>query len=270
MISDEYFRSDTPLGVTKKYRHIECTPEHKAPALNVTRIDDGWIWYCFRCRKGGKKFISSLSPAQYKQWIKNKSIQPDLKVRTVKLPNDFSLILPSKGKVWFYKYGITDKEIKEYGMGYSKYYDRIILPVYNKDKLLFWLGRNLGLVTRENPKYRTVQNYKRKDLYFKIGSTNSNKVCIVEDIISAIKVGRQVPCYALLSAHVPDRLIKNLLDKYGKSITLYLWLDYDKQDKMIQWLQRYKSLFNINIKIVVTIKDPKCYSNKEIKEFINE
>jgi len=266
--NNNIFDSSAPIGKPRRVRHYECTPNDAVPAMNITRMNDGWVWYCFRCRKGGKKFLNSLSPKEFHKWMKYKDNQKsEIKTTEVTLPHDFTSNLSPQGKVWFYKYGVCDDEIKQYGIGYSPYMDRVILPVYRDSKLLFWIGRNVGGITKTNPKYSTVSGYKRKDIYFITGRFD-NSVCIVEDVISGIKVGRYMKCYTLISAHVPDRMIKNILDKYGNGITIYLWLDPDKIDKMIKWQQRYRSLFGADVRMIRADKDPKEFSNAMIRRFL--
>ena len=271
-MDNKYFRSSSPIGEPIKHLHTdgECCGilPHKSPAMNVTQLEDGWIWYCFRCQKGGKKHISSLAPAAYRAWINRPVIQPNQVVKQVELPIDFTENIPPIGKVWLYKYGITDEEIKYYNIGYSAYFGRVIMPVYEGEKLIFWIGRNIGEVTMTNPKYKTVKNYKRKNIYFKVEPEvdKIDGICIVEDALSAIKVGRHTVSYALIAAHVPDKLI---LDIRKRVPIIYLWLDPDKQDKMIKWVQRY-TMMGVNIKMIVSDKDPKEYNNKQIIGYLND
>ena len=64
---------------------------------------------------------------------------------------------------------------------------------------------------------------------------------------------------------MPNEFIQSL-SSYEEVI---IWLDYDKKAKMIRDVLKFQS-FGIKARRVLTVKDPKAYSDKEIKEILNE
>ena len=146
------------------------------------------------------------------------------------------------------------------------------MPVYengSNSKLIYWQGRNLGKVTPEKPKYINAKQ-ERSDIFFRVEQegieANKSKVVLVEDVVSAIKIGRQFNCIALLTTSMPNEFIQELA-RSGRAVII--WLDYDKRAKMIRDVLKLQS-FGIKARRVLTVKDPKAYSDEEIKELLNE
>ena len=83
--------------------------------------------------------ITSSSIASWAQPYINQYLTPEgdreITSKGIHLPKDFSKDIPSKAKHWLEKYNITDDEIDRFNFGWSESYQRLILPVYNDDKL---------------------------------------------------------------------------------------------------------------------------------------
>lgn len=266
MIPDEFFDPAAPLYEGQRFIHPNCC-EGKDRALVVTRTPQGWKWYCHRCKKYGKKPVKSLSPKEYQIWQQNVQIKPVSVDVQIELPVDYTRDIksfPPDALAWLMKYGIEGHEVITYKIGYSPYLDRVILPVYENGELLYWQGRYLKMPTLDNPKYMNVFKKARGGIYFKRCDYGGPDVALVEDYLSAIKVGRQVDAYALLYAYLPDGLILELSAMYDR---IWLWLDLDKRGKVVQHINRYRS-FGINTRLVPSDKDPKAYSDREIEQYL--
>lgn len=260
MIPEEYFRN-TEINMPVRYRHPGCTDPSKDKALVVTRTHSGWKWFCHRCRMGGVKPIDSLSPSRLVKFTNDQKVKVFEKVDEVRLPRDFTEKIPPEGLAWLYSYGITDEEISQYSIGYSKLLSRVILPTYMYGELVFWIGRLIGEPSKTNPKYSSVA-VSRKDIYFTAENRFSRDVVIVEDNLSAIKVGRIATAIALISVHVPDGLVFHLARHYARIV---LWLDPDKHKKMIRLCRRYQAN-GINVIFIASRQDPKYYSDEVIEK----
>ena len=136
----------------------------------------------------------------------------------------------------------------------------------NTGELLYWQGRNIGHITPTNPKYINQEASGRDGIFFEINNRLANKIALVEDIISAIKVGRCVSTRGLLYATVTDGLVRDLCTKYDEVI---IWLDPDKKLYVVRKMQRYRTL-GYKVKSIYTLKDPKYYSDDEIKTLIGD
>jgi 5S rRNA maturation endonuclease (ribonuclease M5) len=136
--------------------------------------------------------------------------------------------------------------------------------VYQKDELVFWQGRLLRDPSPGHPKYSNQFQAGRLGVYFTVEDIKGERVVVVEDILSAIRVGKVCDCYALLSAHVSDAMIFALKAKYKE---VMLWLDPDKAEKMTKWVMRYRS-FGVNVRSIKTNRDPKFYNEDSLKYHI--
>lgn len=263
---DFYFDETMKENETRKI-NCKCSPPPKSKSLAITfKYCDGvlgWVFYCHRCHMSGFKPLIGLSPDRMVNHIKSRKENTIEEYSNIYLPKDFTNNIPDKGLVWLYKYDITNVEIVKYNIGYSAYYDRVILPVYDsKRNLVFYQGRYLGEPSSEHPKYVNVKA-KRDNIYFNCAGTN-NKVVLVEDILSAIKVNRVgYETIALLYATVPLTLAEYLHNKY-----VYIWLDADKYKESIKYMFALGNL-GIKVKRVITRKDPKSYSSLEIKTILS-
>lgn len=264
MIPDEWFDPEMEVDVWVRYRHPGCS-EGKDKALGIARTTQGWVWKCHRCGESGGKNIKNLSPKDALRWIKSLKEKPIARVREVYLPEDFTTKIPTKGIAWLYEKGIMDEDIELYHFGYSRYYGRLIMPVYDKGNLIYWQGRLLKEPDRDHPKYMSVFS-DRKDVYFKVFGTWSDNVVLVEDILSAVKVGKISDCYALLSTNVDDALIFQLAKEYTK---VQIWLDSNMAAKVTKYVSRYRS-FGLKVEAIHTQEDPKFYALKKIKEILHD
>lgn len=265
-IPDEWFDPKAPLGRGKRYRHPDCC-EGKDRALVITRTEKGWLWKCHRCQDTGFKPAKGLPPGQWLEWkkasLEEKRTQ---KVQDLQLPPDFTTEIPAEGLAWLFKADLSEAEIKEHGFGWSPVLKRVIMPVYMDGQLVYWQGRNVGEVTPERPKYMNVFQRGRDKIYFEIRGDTEGSVVLVEDILSAIKVGRFNDAIALLYAYVPDDLIWELSEIYNHVL---LWLDPDKWDRMLKRVSRYRS-FGINVTTARVGKDPKNFDDDRIEEILTE
>lgn len=264
MIPEAFFDPTVPLWVPKRYRHSVCS-EGKDKALIITRIEDGWIYKCHRCGKKGIKPLAGISPRKYQLWQKHYDAKPYHTVSTIELPPDFTQKIPAKGLSWLYKNGADDQDILKWKFGYSPGLDRVILPVINRQDLMYWQGRYLGIPDKvKYPKYINVSRHGRDSVYFWNDQSKEDQIVLVEDILSAVKVGHCCDSVALLYAYVPDDLVFNLSQVYPK---IYLWLDWDKNHEVLDRVKRFRT-FGVNCKCIMTPKDPKKYDEDFILEQI--
>lgn len=238
--------------------------------LYVRQTPQGELQYCHNC--GYKKFIPNRNktPSQIIQQathlIKINEETYELSENNIYLPSDFSNNLPSAGRQWLDKYQITEQERTQFNIGYSERYHRVILPVYRDEQLVYWQGRYLKQPTKENPKYLNVRNKGAKNVFFKRCNTGCDSICVVEDILSAIKVGRVTNSLAILGSYFSKEIINEL--KSFKHI--YIWLDEDKYFTAVKAGKKLNAILNVPIKIIHTTLDPKEYNEQQIKETLYE
>jgi len=208
--------------------------------------------------------LSGKTPAEKAAFVKSLNVQPVKQVGTVTLPDDFTQDISPEGYVYLYSRGLAGADIKRWRIGYSARYDRVIFPVYWGRELVCYTGRTMKPIRRENPKFMKVVKNGIKNPYFVVNNLVSKDVVIVEDVVSAIRVGKVADSYALLSTHIPDNLVLRLSELYKR---IHIWLDPDKRGKSIKLLRRYLS-FGINMRVVLSQKDPKFYTDEEIRRYV--
>ena len=227
--------------------------------LYITTIPGGVIvWYCHNCGWKGKLYTHAKEEPNIKE--------PGNKTKGIvgRLPSDYSKEMPREGIAWLLKYGLTPGEINQYEFGYSNFLNRLIIPIWDMvddavdAKIITWQGRNLGKVTKTNPKYISARGVKHDGglLY------NTPTVCIVEDFISTIKVSRVCSALCLCGSHISDRMIKRL-ESFEE---IYIWLDMDKAKTSIQISIKITAALGIPCKSIITTLDPKEYSTDELKK----
>ncbi len=173
---------------------------------------------------------------------------------------------------WVHKYGITDAEIDENNFCFSQSESLLIFPVYGNSyhDLIMWQGRYFG-ENKKHPKYLTKGkpddcSHIITPLAPRDGSLGEySRILLTEDLISAIKIGRQAHAMPLWGSHISNNVAMRLSRLYGST---RLWLDYDKRESSIK--QCMKNSCTLKVTPIITSLDPKEYSDFEITQIIGE
>jgi len=262
------------MSIGEQVKVFHCTTGKDNDRLYIKRTDDGYLYFCHHCgwRGGIRKSNSNYSKAQEKiaQHKLGDGPNPSQPINIRKKPTlPFDSVRevrewPNRAKVWVYGGQLTDTELNDYGFVYSNYYDRVFFPVYNNNVISCTIGRKLK--DDDSPKYLITKASDFNNLWYS-NPNNSDVVCIVEDVLSAIRCSRFVAGAALLGTNFTDGAISFLIKRHKKFI---IFLDDDKpQVKMKQVaLQRTLQLFGEVVLITKTGKDPKKLSDEELKELL--
>lgn len=228
--------------------------------LYIRRVVGGTVRHCHNnnCYQGRDAFIPDRerTPTQTIAYVNQYlTYQGELEttVKEIRLPKDFTSVIPNVGLHWLYKYDITDEEIESFGIGWSDSYQRLILPVYQNGSLIYWQGRTFRPITKDNPKYMNIRQSGCKSVFFTRTKKGSKELCVVEDILSAIKVGRYVNSLALLGSYFPS----SIYPLYRHFEQIYIWLDSDKLTTAIKEARRLSATSGQQVKVVRSQLDPK-------------
>lgn len=217
--------------------------------------------YCFSCGYYESKKGVSIDDLT-RQFHSTELQQEERKNDSNSLPADISPLISQKALTWLKKYGITNWEIEENQISFSPSRELLIFPIGSKGQHMeAWQGRYFGSNT-EHPKYRT-KGYKSNVMH--IVNPESTTVVLVEDIISAIKVGRQFSAMPLFGSDITKTQLFRL-SRYYENICI--WLDPDKYQHAIKLGQRAELFFK-EVHVVFSEKDPKDFTDEEIKGFIS-
>ena len=177
---------------------------------------------------------------------------------------------------------VTHKEIKVNGWLWIPQERRLYMPLFNR------LGEEIGVCKRyfkelnddktiNGPKALTYWKPEEKvHIHFPknvVGwsqdtTKEATTILLVEDIISAVLLNRQIRTAALLGNNIPHNALLSLYN-----CDIFLCLDQDASINAITLLSKYKLLFN-SCNVILLTKDPKDMSwaerNKEIFTVIEE
>lgn len=219
-------------------------------------------YYCFSCKRSERKELTT------KSWLG--STKKSIVQNVAELPQNVADFLPIDVKAWLYSYHFTDQLIDKYRICYTpnlqvqkewgvvEYGPRCILPYYERGELKTYEARRMD--DSYKCKYITIGT---KSLLFPSKSVklNNKTICLVEDMLSAMRVGEICPTIALRGTGLSLKQWKQLLPLADNFI---VWLDSDVPGQKAARKINTKLNLSSNSVILKTDKDPKCYSNQKI------
>jgi len=214
-------------------RHLPCPRCNSRD--NMAEYDNGF--YCFGCGyKEPKRNLSRFNA-----------------LNDAKVCNGITLTkqLSRDALKWLLGYELTDNEMDNFNMCYDNGKNHLIL--YHSDD--YWLARNFG----SGVKYLSSGN-KPMIVY----GDNQRTVVFCEDVISAIKIGRQFTAIPMLGASIPAKWLDNVKN-YDNII---IWGDRDMAKRNIIAARKATETLGKQVKVIITEKDPKDYNNNNIYNYI--
>lgn len=209
---------------------------------NLAEYSDNY--YCMACgyykRKNTLARVRSLNAADA------------LKSEDVSKGITLSKTLAIEAKKWLLGYCLTEEEMQQFTYDY----ENEVLYLFFSDS--YRVGRSFDKTA--NSRY-TSKGKKPVLMYGK------GKICVlVEDIISAIKVGRQYTAIPMLGAKPTEDIIQ-ALHGYDEVV---LWGDADKMRENIVLRNKLSERLGKQVKLCFTSLDPKCYSDIEINNTLQK
>lgn len=207
---------------------------HDRKGDNLARYNDGSAW-CFSCNyfEGATKKSSPKEKPEVCQ------VEPLLDQR------------PKEYEAWLNKYGLTSTEKSNFLWDPVK--NRLVYQVFSTGKLKYQEGRSLT----EKPKCISMG-----EKPYHILNDTYPTLCIVEDIISAIKVSRHCAAFPLFGSTLQPVHELFIGSTYNQVL---VWLDYDKYPQAIKMARRLAK-YGGAIEVIRTKDDPKDCEVKSILE----
>lgn len=232
----------------------------KGRTLAINHRNKGYSTFCFRCDRKDWHPKGRLSIAEITAM---KALNEEAKSfkSKIELPEDFSLDIPVEGRLWLYRASITESLIKQYRIGYSEKLQRVIVPVYRYNKLIWFIGR--AVHKGQEPKYIAPSESKDKVLFY--SGRVKDRVVVTEDILSAIRIGQVSPAASVLGTKLSMEQLTQLID-----VDVTLWLDGDIAGRKASKSMEKDLSMVTSVRSVVTDRDPKMLTNKEIKDVLCE
>lgn len=215
--------------------------------------------YCNACGLVRKQAKGKLSLAEIRQ-LKELEEQANKPLKLV-LPDDYTLDIPAVGRQWLYKCGISPSYWSRLGFGWSEYYQRVVLPVYNHERELVWYQLR-AVHEGQKPKY--IQPSSAKNCVYTVPRAVKPRVAVVvEDIASATRINLlslNVSAYAVMGTTLTSKQLE-VLCSHDLVLT---WFDPDtageRADKKIR---RTLGLW-VTTRSIKSDVDPKKLSNFEL------
>ena len=161
---------------------------------------------------------------------------------------------------WLGKYGILKSETENWLWSEQK--EWLIFPILEEcGKIVVWQARNFS-TTRPKPKTLTFGAV--GEVLYLLGSGET--VVIVEDIISATKVARCTSALPVFGSNIPLQTLTRLVARFKN---LVIWLDKDMAGKSVAAAERARQFGFESVRSVITDRDPKEYTDEEIKGFLS-
>lgn len=244
-----------PLGRQQRYRH-ECSTKLNA-IINVTKL--GYNLNCYKC--GEHLFVPHGARTLPELAELNRRAKEAQYSEKVQLPKDFKDGVPTAYSTWLYKAGISTDVIREVRIGWSESLHRIIIPIYDTDGVLvYWQAR--AVHKEQKPKYINPRVDKSRTLYLRIPpGSNTQRLCITEDILSCIRVGKHIPCASILGTSLSDGQAIRLA-RYRR---VAIWLDPDTAGRQGSVKCKKKLALMTQADIIYSDVDPKCLPDREIR-----
>jgi len=234
-------------------------------AAIVNNLPKGYSVYCNRCghtdfvHKGQRTFQEIMQQ-------RKRDLEDADSIRgSTNLPDDFSLEIPPEAMLWLLKANITPYIARAHGIGWSKRYQRVVLPVYNNNILVFYQMRAIH-------KHQTIKylnpSVDRKSIAYWVHPVSNldtlDRIVITEDILSAIRVGKHIPTVSMLGTKISIQQAEQI-SKYKRATT---WLDPDEAGitgaaKMRKTLRVVMYADN-----KITNVDPKELPDRLIKQYL--
>lgn len=246
----------------KRSRCPRCAEQgNDLSSNNLATYPDGHS-YCYACKyyQPGSIVNQLQSKLRSSSHGTNSSSSTSLNSLSDSLPSS-TYNLPINAATWLNSYGISKDEIHKAGIWYDTSKDYLVFPIYDGTKLVCYNARYFGSRS-SHPKYITWGN---KNGFFKLfPQSKTNIYVLVEDFVSAIKVGRQYNAIPLLGCNIPLKLILSLIP--SKPL-LCIWLDPDKVAEGMVQTQRARQ-YLASCATIVSVKDPKEHTDQEIKTYV--
>jgi hypothetical protein len=243
----------------RKIRMTCCGADN---SLLVNHSEKGYSCHCFRC--GNNEWhghgLRSIDTIQ-----RHKREREACMYKQVQLPDDYTLTIPDKLAVWFYQYGISAPLARSYGIGYSPSLDRVVLPVFESGTLTAVQMRTIDPARK--PKYLNPTGPGVSGAIFESDLRPTKGVTVlVEDILSAIKVGKVHHATSILGTNMTDVRAAKI---NSKNHTVLIWLDSDKAGREgARDAEKQLLLLGVRVIRICTPLDPKLYTLEEIRRHI--
>lgn len=238
--------------------------------LLVERVPGGHKAWCFRCNEGGyirgpeETLAEKLARMTEVRAAEASMAGADLPTPAMREVGQW----PDEAALWFYRAGLSKHDIGRLGAYYHAPSRRVVLPITQDGKTVFWQAR--ALTGDQLPKYMAPDVDKVRVLP-RYGS--AGRITLVEDILSAYKAGSVGEGWCLMGTSLSAFALTELMKR---KVPVNVWLDNDLPPKhrvnrgQIAAAKVCKQLraMGLEVRNIVAPRDPKLMARADIEELI--
>lgn len=251
-----------PEGHSRRFDH-DCG---RGKTLQISREGSRYRAWCHRCGEGGSHETVPTMAELAERAARLRA--GDASVRGI-VPGDVPLprVLdvrdwPAPAKLWLYKAGLGASEIARLGAWYHPPSNRVVLPVLDGSRTVYWQARS---VDGRAPKYMGSPTGRRECV-----PTYGTGACIAvtEDILSAFKIGLVGEAVSALGTSPSPALVRHLLES-GKPVIVALDPDTAGQKGAAKLCKALRA-YGIKVTNLILPKDPKLLPRDYLRDALTE
>lgn len=210
--------------------------------LITTKPDSSVSAKCFRC--GAVGFVPSSSFILAGSGGVSSSVVVPRYVGIPKGSKSWSEF-PIKAKSWLLKSGMTEEMCSAFNIVWSDKFETLIIPINVGGKLIGVIHRGF----EKHNRYRLITTDGRSCVLFATIDGNTERVVLVEDSLSAIRIKSVgVSSIALLGVELKPIIKKILIELGVKKVSV--WLDNDTSSVVLKARHIAKELSWIDVEII--------------------
>jgi Zn ribbon nucleic-acid-binding protein len=224
---------------------------------NLARYDDGSA-FCFGCQYHEKRTHATG----------NRAADDGGAIPHAIVLSNLSSTIGPEGVAWLRRYGVTVPMALGRGIRWDPTRSQLVFSFTNREgEVVCTQGRNFDPRRAKTRKYdNSGSAYEAFPLYLAptLGRRPTT-VVITEDPLSAIRIARQCSAIPCLGTNLPVWKI-NALRSLGYQRAV-VWLDKDKWREGREIADKFKWV-GLSASTLLTALDPKCYSDEQIKDYL--
>ena len=267
MTRDEWLPTAKALPCGGKVK-MQCCGS--TPSMLVSHRENGYSCYCFRCEEPSSHDFVSHGTRSIGEIQRHKRELQEAKGKPPHLPFDAVWTIPV-AYAWFLKFGISLVEATSRGFMWSEFFNRVVVPIYNRDAVTLDAVHLRAVRPDDKPKWLNMGRPSPDAMYWARNSLDRNDILVVvEDLISAIKVSLAgYSAVAILGSDITDTQVQRII---AASDTIVVWFDNDPAGHKGA-KHAMKQLFMQGCRLVCQVKseaDPKTYNREQIIALMKE
>lgn len=244
-------------------------PYRQSPHENLAYVEYENGHWCYSCNRGEFKDRSFKKNDDYEDLIINSYV--DLPPNLTNNIKEFS----NEALSWLYKYYVFEDLIRYYGIHYGN--GILLFPINTKrGGIAAYQTRSLAFKHFSSSKYLKDYTFIASHILDHNVKKDIRTIVLVEDYISCIRVGEIHDCLWLVGTYLQDYKLDTILHNYNN---IKIWLDGDEPgiiaakkmyNKIYKEMLLKRPFSHIKIEIITTEHDPKCYTDTEIRQILEE